>query len=747
MEVLRTTGIGCVLSAVCAAASAQSPPAAASPASAASAAAPAPTTLERVEVTGVQAGDTEQRRSSTAAMIVVGRDEIERFGDTSLGEIFKRLPGVTVQGAPGRRGAVRMRGLGSEYTQILLDGERMPAAFSLDSLAPEQIERIEILRAPTAETGARAIAGTINVITRQGSAKPATELRVGLGVENGQLQPRLTWTHNDNAGGLRYNASLTVFDEPRDSDRVTTLTDQRLADGVTTLDQSEATQLHDRRRGLNLSSRLQWRDADGDGLTVTPQLSASEERSRRDATLHQSVGSTPALYDHAASDGVSREHQLRLGSQWRRSLADDTRLELRGSLRLARESGHVLRNEFDAAGGTARTFDERTDARERRYSVGGKLTKQWEEEHSAVAGLEAETARRNDAASSTQDGAPLLADFGANLQATTTRFAAYVQDDWTVSAQWAVQAGLRWEGIATRGAAGSGSTEVSRSSVWSPLLHAVWKPDPAGRDQLRISLTRSYRAPSLQNLIARPMLSTRFPAPGANVPAAPDRVGNPALKPELATGIDLAFEHYLPAGGLLSANLFHRRIANLMRNVTTLETVAWASVPRWVSRPNNVGTAITQGLELEARLRASDVWAEAVPVNLRANLSFYRSRVDGVPGPDNRLDQQPSATANLGADHRLRSMPLTLGGNLNWNPAYTTRISEPQSAFQGRKVGLDAYALWTFSPALRLRVSAGNLARLDYVTAESFDAEGVRETSRTTARSYLNWQIRLELKL
>ena len=91
-----------------------------------------------------------------------------------------------------------------------------------------------------------------------------------------------------------------------------------------------------------------------------------------------------------------------------------------------------------------------------------------------------------------------------------------------------------------------------RSRVFSPLLHAVWKPDPKGRDQVRMSLTRSYRAPSTGTLIARPTLSTRFPVDVTNDPTSPDRAGNPDLKPELATGIDLAFERYLSGGGLLS---------------------------------------------------------------------------------------------------------------------------------------------------------------------------------------------------
>ena len=126
-------------------------------------AASAPATLERVQISGErQSDETRARRYGTASKIVVGREEIERFGDSTVGELLKRLPGVTVQGAPGRGGAIRMRGLGSGYTQILLDGERLPPGFSLDTLDPEQIERIEILRAPTAETGAQAIAGGVH---------------------------------------------------------------------------------------------------------------------------------------------------------------------------------------------------------------------------------------------------------------------------------------------------------------------------------------------------------------------------------------------------------------------------------------------------------------------------------------------------------------------------------------------------------------------------------------------------------
>ena len=35
-----------------------------------------------------------------------------------------------------------------------------------------------------------------------------------------------------------------------------------------------------------------------------------------------------------------------------------------------------------------------------------------------------------------------------------------------------------------------------------------------------------------------------------------DRTGNPALRPALATGLDVALETYLPRGGVVSVGLF-----------------------------------------------------------------------------------------------------------------------------------------------------------------------------------------------
>ncbi len=710
-------------------------------AAAASAPLPAATTMKRVEINANRATDTQLRRESTAAKIVVGRDEIERFGDSTVGDLLKRLPGVTVQGRPGRGGAIRMRGLGSGYTQILLDGERVAPGFSIDSLAPEQIERIEILRAPTAETGARAIAGTINIITREGYTKRLNNVQFTLGAENGRLQPQASWTRNDTVDGLNYNFSLSANRNDRQNDSTSATIARDLVTDALVLDQSERGEVRERRQGIQFNGRLQWRGAPGESVSVMPLLIYGQGKTQRYGELTQTVGATPAPYDltETASQGSFR--LLRLNGMWTRRLSEGARTEWRAGLAQSKSVNESLRLE-NSAGSLVRKLQDSTNAVEKTFSLNGKLVQVLESEHSLTAGAELESSRRTEGRTTLQNGLPLLLEFGDEVQASANRFAFYAQDDWVISKQWSAYAGLRWEGIDTEG-----GDVKNRSSVWTPLAHAVWKPAAESKDQVRFSLTRSYRSPTLQSLISRPSINNRYPAPGANTPTNVDRAGNPTLRPELATGLDVAFERYLPGSGLVSANVFHRQISNYMRSVTALENVSWANVPRYVSRMQNVGAAVTQGLELEAKFRLTELVADGPKVDIRSNLSFFRSRVQSVAGPNNRLDQQPSYTANLGADYRVPNTPLSVGGNLNWTPGYSTRLSDVQTAEQGKKVGLDAYALWVFSPTVQLRTTFSNIDPRDYITGGSLDALGVRETSVNTAPTFVNLQVRLEIKL
>ena len=705
--------------------------------------------LKPVTITGAALDDTEVRRQATAAKIVVGRDEIERMGDSTVGELLKRLPGITMPGRPGRGGTPRMRGLGGGYTQILIDGERAPRGFSLDELSPEQIERIEIMRAPTAETGARAIGGTINIVTRGGYNKRQNDLKLGLGMENGHTQPGASWTRNEAFGDWIVNFSLSGQHGERSNDASSQTRIENLVTGEL-IDQFERIQSSSNRDGVQANARLQWRSEGGDTLVLNPMLVHSKSASSSASTLVQSGGTAP--FDSSAGSGGNSFSSMRLGGQWTHRLEGGGSWLLRAALGQS-DWDNFSQRQYFGSGSTLPRTDNTSQQHDLNFNGNAKLTTTLANDHNLVTGAELQSNRRNETASTLQDGQSPLTDFDGNLTASSLRAAIYAQDEWAITPQMAAHAGLRWEGINTQGTVAVGTPDVSnRSSVWTPLLHGVWKFDEQSRDQIRVSLTRSYRSLDLQNLIARPTLNSRFPGRGPNEELHPDRAGNPNLKPELASGLDLALERYLPGNGMLSANLFYRRIKNLMRSQTTLETVSWADSQRWVARMQNIGDAITQGMELEAKFRASEIWPEAPRIDVRTNLSLFASRVEGVSAPDNRLSQQPDGTANLGADYRMRDLPLSFGGNLNWTPGYTTRLSDDQRVIQGAKLVFDAYLLWTMDPGSQLRISLGNLAARNYVTTNTLDSvnpagQALRESATSTSPSWRSLQLRWEIKL
>ena len=683
------------------------------------------TDLGQVEVRGNRNNDTEMRRESSAAKIVIGREEIQKQGDANLGEVLKRLPGVTVQGVPGRGGAIRMRGLGGGYTQILLDGERLPPGFSIDSLLPEQVERIEILRAPTAETGARAIAGTINIVLREGQKANPDDVKITRSREYGHDSTLLNWVHNLDIKPLTGSLTLSVTDQYRPDASSSVISSNVLGDST------RSNESLGRRQALHANARLQWRGEQGKTLTLTPFVVYSDFAGNGLIQANR-LSPNPLVSETAQTLNQSRFAMARLNGQWTQRLSADDRLEVRFGLGqseydLRLDQTVVPSNPTPVLLLNNTQFQNFVD---RSGTLSSKWTRAMDNGHQVVSGLELEGVRR------VEEARGLLDDNAGDLTARTFRWAAYAQDEFKINRHWSAHTGLRYETITSEANDTSG-LKSNTSSVWTPLLHALWKPDPAKRDQVRMSLTRSYRTPTLHNLMARPVSSGEL----VSRPTRPDRIGNPDLRPELATGIDVAFERYLTGGGVLSANVFRREITDLIRYTVSLQN------GRFVSSPINIGDASTQGLELEAKFRLNQAFTDALPIDIRSNLSFFGSNVKQVPGPNNRLDQQPDMTANLGADYRIRRIPLTLGGNLNWNPDYDTRRTQQSMVYQGAKRVVDVYGLWRFSPASAVRLTVSNLQPRDYITASTFDNGAFREASRTTDRNWRNVQLRLEMRI
>ncbi|KQO28559.1 TonB-dependent receptor [Pseudomonas sp. Leaf83] len=131
----------------------------------------------------------EPQAQATAATTVFERDDIERLQVSSVTELLERVPGLSVvrTGGAGSQTGVFLRGTSTAQTLVLVDGQRIAAASSgtssLEFLAPEQIERIEVVRgARSALYGSDAIGGVIQIFTRQGDGqglKPYARLAAG----------------------------------------------------------------------------------------------------------------------------------------------------------------------------------------------------------------------------------------------------------------------------------------------------------------------------------------------------------------------------------------------------------------------------------------------------------------------------------------------------------------------------------------------------------------------------------------
>lgn len=191
-----------------------------------------------------------------------------------------------------------------------------------------------------------------------------------------------------------------------------------------------------------------------------------------------------------------------------------------------------------------------------------------------------------------------------------------------------------------------------------------------------------------------------------------------------------------------------RRISNLVRRLTEQETgLEWSDAPRWVSRPRNIGTAISSGLELEAKFRLDQFVDGALPINVRSNLSLYKSSIDGIPGPHNRLAQQPRFTANLGGDYRLKSLPLSFGASLNYTPVNTLQTTREAATRSSKKQVLDGYANWNFDTNTALRLSATNVAPQDFSNDTFTMAPEKTVATQNWGQTYTVWTLRLEMKV
>src|SRR6266516_7459891 len=153
---------------------------------------------------------------SPASVSVISSEDFEQKQIERVSDALREVPGLSVvqTGTAGQLTSVFIRGLRSEHTQVLLDGipinQGLQGAFNFADLTTEDIDRIEVVRGPQSTLyGPRALAGVIQIFTKQGTGTPG----VLLAAEGGSYDTFREWTQSDGKiDGFDYSMGASRLD-------------------------------------------------------------------------------------------------------------------------------------------------------------------------------------------------------------------------------------------------------------------------------------------------------------------------------------------------------------------------------------------------------------------------------------------------------------------------------------------------------------------------------------------------------
>ena len=546
--------------------------------------------VTQVDEVVVTASGFEQRITQAPASIsVLPREEIEELRATSIAELLNNVEGVDTGSGVGKTGGqtINIRGMGSDYTLILIDGRRQNTAGSVTpngfgetstSFLPpvSAIDRVEVVRGPVATLyGSDAMGGVVNIITRRvgeswaGSASANTTIQSD--DEFGNI-----WGGNLYASGplIAHTLGLAVrgsYSEREDSELTYRDVDGNEVDVPGFGRSATAFEIWTAGARLTLTpspNHTLWLDAD-----MASQWYDNSEGQMGTNTL--AGGYDDFLEFNREQYVLAHDWSLPFGA-----------LDSTLSHNFTETLGRIVPQGIPGAGGprlletTSTIFDT-------------KLYSQWRDHTFTVGGqyLDAE-----------------MTDGVAAGNFTFEQWALFAEDEWRFAPDLALTVGVRYDEHSDFG------------DQVSPRAYLVW--NASERWTLKGGVSAGYKTPRLEQL-----------TPGINGfgrQGTLPLVGTPTLTPETSTAYE--FGVYYDNGSTFRAsatvfrNDFDDKIArgvpvdNCTFGVSEADYDAgnydtdgcvdvgfWPTIPEF-GQSVNIDEAVTQGLELVTRWNVSDSW-------------------------------------------------------------------------------------------------------------------------------------------
>ncbi|HSD16528.1 MAG TPA: TonB-dependent receptor [Thermomonas sp.] len=690
-----------------------------------------PKNLDKVVVQGEIA--YRNRTEDIAPVLRYDLEYFQRFEPNTVGDMLKRVPGVAFVGSDIMEfdGAM-MRGMAAGYTQVLVNGKKVPGAgddrsFWVDRIPAEMVDHVEILRSNSANRSGDAMAGTINIVLRDAYVFDGSYIRVGANRwYDGEFNPTFGAVSSGDFLGGRILAGINVQDRYRaKTKRSDRYADPSMDELVSWEDQDEV------KDGRDYSGNLSWtadvgetgrfgidgffvktdRDVtevsheveydDGDVIeSDVPGLNPVEQVNwgvGAEYRFEMAGGTTSINLDHARFEDDSAESEQKheyVNGDWDASEAEAQSVDA-----IDKETGFTLAHKRPIGGAELQFgVDWRSKKRDINYTNFA-----WEAE---------------------DEGDPVVYEEDGSIGSLIeeTRVDPYLMVSGTHGA-FAWEAGLRYETTRSDiryqedGEVG-GSAKRDYSNLL-PSLHLKWDLDEATR--IHLSLAKSVKRPNFNELVPA-QLEGEY---GDN-----DYIGNPLLEPERATGLDLGFERRLGKSGVVGVNFFYRDVKDLVELVNTGE---WSEDAQdnyeddledfldenpgaseddfefepesWVFTSANVGDGRVYGVEFDL---STPLTALGLPdTGVFLNYSWLDSKVEDFIG-SRRFNDQARSVYNVGFIHDMPALQASFGATYRkQGEAFSRIVAEEVTVKYG--ADLEAFVEKRFGETLSLRLSAANL--------------------------------------
>ncbi len=548
--------------------------------------------LEAIVVTGTR---TERSVDETPVRTeVVGSEELRRTHARTLKDALENLPGVQLREIHGKSGyELSMQGLGSDQVLVLVDGLPLTAStgstVDLSQYLLTDVERIEVVKgAASAQYGSSAMGGVVNVITR--GIAPG---RSGFAVVDGGTRGRQNPSGRSADLAQRHLQVGVQGGSPQWRLRVVgdVLDDQGFAvDPMAWARQGDAVQR------AQAGVRLAWHPSD----RAQAWLDASHYR--EDAEKRYDYYVPPRLVPQRKAEEASRD-RLAAGARW--ALEGGWGLDLRG----VHERYRAYTGSYSDA-----TLTGQRQAELDLSHLGGQIDMPaWGRQRWQV-GFDL----HREGLSQTHNGRSEVVLDG---RVERRSHEVFVQNDILLDDRWELLLGLRWQDDSDFGGHAAPKLSVRRRLGGQ----GDW------RGSLRASVGQGYRVPNLKErfyLFDHSALGYRV-------------IGNPDLRPESSTSVQLGANAQIGPRLSLDLNLFHNRVRDLIQT-DLARAVVIDGVAQYTYR--NVARARTQGVE------AGMQWQALPALRVQAAYTYTNTR-DVDSGTE--LTRRPRHIARLGADWAL----------------------------------------------------------------------------------------------